>query len=285
MNLEERISVLEKKATNHRRSLPKMPRNNFVKFNRWLGNPFHPKLRKETDVFSFQVKLRNQIRKHRKVIVNKFTGAGGTELIPRIFLEMMLADDLPFKQYVIVSGLNMKFTEQVIQNRVKGIITKKHPELIESVTKDTILLNNGTYFRGYPTEHIDTIRGQDDIMGIFIDEAAFFHSSAQDYVRTAIERYVLKTNPYIIWLSTPNGLQGAFYKIWTEAEKHQNDYFPITIPYSDGVDSQLLDPVEIEKKKKDRTFLQEYDNQFLSPPGAIMSPIRSEQLTLKEEVL
>lgn len=285
MNLEERIIALEKKESSYIQSMPKIPKDNFLEFNRWLGNPFHPKLRKDTDVFPFQVKLRDLIRKHRRVIVNKFTGAGGTEMIPRIFLEMMLADELPFKQYVIVNGLRMKFTEQVMQDRIKGIITKKHPELIKHVTKDTIMLNNGTYFRGYPTEHIDTIRGQDDIMGIFIDEAAFFHSTAQEAVRTAIERYVLKTNPYIIWLSTPNGLQGAFYKLWTEATKKQNDYFPITIPYSNGIDSQLLEQTEIEKRKKDRGFLQEYGNQFLAPPGAIMPPIRKEQITLKEEIL
>ena len=285
MNLEERIVALEKKESSHRQSLPKIPKNNFVEFNRWLGNPLHPKLRRETDVFPFQIKLRDQIRKHRRVIVNKFTGAGGTEMVPRIFLEMMLTDELPFKQFAVISGLRMKFTEQVIQDRIKSVITKKHPELIKSATKDTIILQNGAYFRGYPTDHIDTIRGQKDIRGIFIDEAAFFHATAQESVRTAIERYVLKTNPYIIWLSTPNGMQGAFYNIWKEAMAQQNEYFPIMIPYSDGIDSQLLDPAEIEKKKKDRYFLQEYDNQFLAPQGAIMSPIRAEQITLKEEIL
>ena len=80
-------------------------------------------------------------------------------------------------------------------------------------------------------------------------------------------------------------MQGAFYKIWTEATKKQNDYFPITIPYSDGIDSQLLEPKEIEKKKKERIFLQEYGNQFLAPQGAIMTPIREDQMTVEEEIL
>lgn len=225
MNLEERINSLELKAADLKRTIPNIPKNDFVKFNRWLGNPFHPKLQKETDVFPFQVKLRDQIRKHRRVIVNKFTGAGGTEMIPRIFLEIMLTGEQPFKQVAIVSGLRMKFTEQLIQERVKEIITKKHPELIRHSVKDTIILQNGTYFRGYPTDHIDAIRGQGDILEIFIDEAAFFNPNVQESLQTAIERYILKTNPYIIWLSTPNGIQGTFYRIWTDAEKKKMTIF------------------------------------------------------------
>src|SRR3990172_7358916 len=274
MSLEDRVSSLEKIKISLRHRLPNIPKDNFIEFNRWLGNPFHPKLRRETDIFPFQIKMRDAIREHRRVIVNKFTGAGGTEMIPRIFLEMMLTDELPFKQFAIVNGLMMKFNEQVIQDRVKNIITTKHPELIRYAVKDTIELQNGTYFRGYPTDHIDTIRGQDDIMGIFIDEAAFFHLNDQQELRTAIERYILKTNPYIIWLSTPNGQQGAFYNIWSDAIKQQNDYVPIIIPYSEGIECHLLDSIEIEKKKRDRYFSQEYNNQFLAPQGAIMSPIR-----------
>lgn len=240
-------------------------------FNSWLGNPIHPKLHRETPFFPFQEKVARDIKEFKHVIINKFTGAGMTEIIPRIALELGIRERQFFKQIAIVTGTRMNFTEQVIKSRIKPVIDKKNKGIIKEYIKARIELINGIYIQGYPTDHIDTIRGQDDIFFIFIDEAAFFHPNLQEDLNMAIERYIIKTDPYIVWNSTPNGPEGVFYNKWIDSISLKNDYKNITIPYTEGLSSSLITTEQIEKAMKEnpRLWRQEYDNQFIAPMGAV----------------
>ncbi|MEX0657129.1 MAG: terminase family protein [Nitrosopumilaceae archaeon] len=253
----------------------KIPKDDFDRFNEWLGLP--EKDGKEFQIFSYQHNLRDDIIKGRNkhIVINKFAGAGATEIIPRIELEMMTTLDLPFRQFAIVTGTRMNFTEQVIRNRIRPIITRNHPELIARTTSDTIELANGYYFKGYPTDHIDAIRGQDDLQFIFIDEAAFFHPNMQEDLRMAIERYDTKTQPFIVWVSTPNGPDGTFYQIFTDALSSRNDYKCYIWNYQLGLECRLLTKEEVDKKQKEnpRLWRQELNNEFIAPLGAVLPPI------------
>ena len=253
----------------------KIPKGDFDKFNEWLGFP--EKDGKIYEIFPYQHNLRDDIIKGRNkhIIVNKFAGAGATELVPRIELEMMTTLELPFKQFAIVTGTRMNFTQQVIRNRIRPIITKNHPELIANTTSDTIELINGYYFKGYPTDHIDAIRGQNDLQFIFIDEAAFFHPNMQEDLRMAIERYDTKTQPFIVWVSTPNGPDGVFYQIFTDALASRNDYKCYVWNYELGLEGGLLTKDEVEKKQKEnpRLWRQELNNEFIAPLGAALPAI------------
>lgn len=253
----------------------KIPKDDFDRFNDWLGLP--QKDGKEYQIFSYQHSLRDDIIKgrHRHIIINKFTGAGATEIVPRIELEMMTTLELPFRQFAIVTGTRMNFTQQVIRTRIKPIIARNHPELIAQTTSDTIELANGCYFKGYPTDHIDAIRGQNDLQFIFIDEAAFFHQNMQEELRMAIERYDTKTQPFIVWVSTPNGPDGAFYQIFKDALASKNDYRCYIWNYELGLEYGLLTREEVEKKQKEnpRLWRQELNNEFISPLGASMPPL------------
>ena len=217
--------------------------------------------------------MRNLLYRHHNLIVNKFTGAGGTPYAFRIMLEMALTMNLPFNQYSVITGLNEDKTIEFMETRLKPIVERKHADLIRrwNVSKGILELKNGKYFKSYPTGHISVIRGEDDIQCIFADEDGFFNQGAEQELEMGVERYKLKTDPFKIRISTPNGPQGLYHKNFTDAEKGINDYYPLTINWKEGVKAQLFTEEEIRQLEHDKpkVYRQEYNNEFVSPEGAV----------------
>ena len=54
----------------------------------------------------------------------------------------------------------------------------------------------------YPSNHIDAYRALDNPKFIFV-EADFFRKGEQEDVRHVSERYIAKSDPYIVMVSTP----------------------------------------------------------------------------------
>ena len=256
----------------YRKTIPK----DFERFNGWLGYPV--KEGREYPIFPYELDVRNRILKHRHTVINKFVGAGMTELIPRIMLDMMLNfDDLYYKEFAIISGTRMKFTIEIIKNRILPIIMRNHPEIIQYKKNEEIKLINGRFIRGYPTENLPAMHGADKLQFIFVDEAAFFHPNAQEQLMIALERNDTKSQPHIVLNSTPNGPEGAFYRTYLDAISLENDYDPITLNYTLGIGTIFtekdLEIIENKKTTSPRLFDQEYNNQFIAPLGAVMPPL------------
>ena len=63
------------------------------------------------------------------------------------------------------------------------------------------------------------IRALENPKFILIDEGDFFRKSEQEDVRFVTERYIGKSDPYIVMASTPNAPNGLFEKIERETEE------------------------------------------------------------------
>lgn len=230
----------------------------------------------------FQEMIRDKIRKNRHVIINKFAGAGMTEIIPRIALELAFNDSPDFAQIAIITGTRMEFTEQIIAQRILPILYNQHKDKVLLFKKARINLSNGYYIQGYPTENVEALHGQRDIQFLFVDEAAFFHPNKQEAIRIAVERNISKSDPYIVWNSTPHGPTGAFYNIYMDALNLKNDYDAITINYTEGLETGLLLKSDVDKIREYnyRMFQQEFDNKFIAPLGSVMPEpvIRNEEM-------
>jgi len=225
-------------------------------------------------MFDYQLDWRQQILGHKHSIINKFVGAGATEVIPRLMLELILTcPDLNYKQFGIITGTRIKFTMDVIKNRILPIITKNHPEVIESTKNEEIRFTNGRYIRGFPTENLSALHGQHDLQFIFVDEAAFFHPNEQERLMIALERNDTKSEPWICLVSTPNGPQGSFYETYMDALQSKNDYKAVTTNYMVGRGRIFTDAdwkmVMHKKEFSPRLFAQEYNNEFIAPMGAL----------------
>ena len=84
--------------------------------------------------------------------------------------------------------------------------------------KKQFLNLNGCRIEAYPSNHIDSFRALENPKFILIDEGDFFRKSEQDDVRFVSERYIGKSDPYIVMVSTPNAPNGLFDKIENEPE-------------------------------------------------------------------
>jgi hypothetical protein len=77
-------------------------------------------------------------------------------------------------------------------------------------SKETVLELNGCEISAYPSNHIDSFRSLTAPKFIFIDECDFVPKFQQDDIRAVSERYIGKSDPFIVMVSTPNAPGGLF---------------------------------------------------------------------------
>lgn len=115
-------------------------------------------------------------------------------------------------------------------------------------TKETILELNGVKIEAFPSHHLDAMRGLPNVSFILLDEADFFPPSQQQDARDVSERYIAKSNPYIVMVSTPNAPDGLFERIEKEDEGTCL-YRRISLDYTYGI-GKIYTAEEIEKAKQ-----------------------------------
>jgi hypothetical protein len=102
---------------------------------------------------------------------------------------------------------------------------------------------------------------------IFLDEADFFRASDQQDARDVSERYIAKSNPYIVMVSTPNAPEGLFERIEKEPEATCL-YKRLFLDYTYGI-GKIYTADEIEKAKQSPSFQREYDLKYLGIIGNV----------------
>ncbi len=76
------------------------------------------------------------------------------------------------------------------------------PHNITFTNKEIVWELNGCTIEAYPSNHLDAYRALDNRKFILLDEADFFRKSQQEDVRHVSERYIAKSDPYIVMVST-----------------------------------------------------------------------------------
>jgi len=115
----------------------------------------------------------------------------------------------------IVTGPNIDIATKLIR-RAKNIFERRLGIYFDN--KETLLELNGCSIEAYPSNHLDSYRALENPKFILIDEGDFFRKSEQQDVRFVTERYICKSDPYIVMVSTPNAPNGLFEKIEKEPE-------------------------------------------------------------------
>jgi hypothetical protein len=159
----------------------------------------------------------NYAFKNKHLWVKKATGLGVTEFFLRLMAWLCLRnDDYKNSQMCIVTGPNIDIAIKLIK-RIKGLF---EPKLgLTFANKETVLELNGCTIEAYPSNHIDAYRALDNPKFILLDEADFFRKGEQEDVRHVSERYIAKSDPYIVMVSTPNAPDGLFEMIEKEPEE------------------------------------------------------------------
>lgn len=149
------------------------------------------------------------------------------------------------------------------------LLTKFEP------TKQSIRFDNGSTITAVPTS---PDAGRSEALALLIvDEAAFIRDF--DEIWTSLYP-TLSTGGSAIILSTPNGVGGQYYKLWTEAETGANDFNPIRLPWDVHPEhNQAWFDKETRNLTK-RQIAQEFLCDFVSSGDTFLQPTEFEKLRL-----
>ena len=205
--------------------------------------------------------------KEKHLWIKKATGLGVTEFMLRFMAWLCLKDDdYRDSQMVIVTGPNQELAIKLIK-RMKGLFTDKLGATFDS--KETVLNLNGCNIEAYPSNHIDAFRSLTNPKFLFLDECDFMPKFQQEDVRHVSERYIAKSNPYIVMVSTPNAPNGLFEKI--EKEPFETClYKKIFLDYTYGL-GKIYTQEEIDKARASPSFEREYCLKYQGLIGNVFS--------------
>lgn len=232
------------------------------------------------ELFNTDISTEAQAMKCKHAWVLKATGLGVTELMLRIMIWLAVRDDrLRGSQMCIVTGPNERLAIDLI-DRIKAIFNLGSANIIFETDKRTAIINN-VHIEAYPSNHMESMRGLDNVSFVFLDEADFFSKSQQQNARTISERYITKSDPYLVMVSTPFLPDGLFEHIEKESEQFCI-YHRLKLNYEYGLPphGKIYDALLIERQKNTPSFEQEYNCKYLGIIGNIFSDIHIQQAIL-----
>ena len=118
---------------------------------------------------------------------------------------------------------------------------------LHSIARKQFLDLNGCNIEAYPSNHIDAFRSLTNPKFILLDECDFHRKNEQEDVRHVAERYIAKSDPFIVMVSTPNAPGGLFERI----EKEPFDtciYKKMFLDYTYGL-GKIYTEEEIDKAR------------------------------------
>jgi hypothetical protein len=199
--------------------------------------------------------------------IKKATGLGISEFMLRFMAWLCLRDNsLSGSQMCIVTGPRIDLAIALI-DRMKELFASSKGIAVVFSTKETVIELNGVKIEAFPSHHLDAMRGLPNVSFILLDEADFFPPGQQQDARDVSERYIAKSNPYIVMVSTPNAPDGLFERI----EKESEDtclYKRIFLDYTYGI-GKIYTVEEIEKAKQSPSFEREYNLKYLGRIGNV----------------
>ena len=140
--------------------------------------------------------------------IKKATGLGVSEFMLRFMAWLCLKDNaLSGSQMCIVTGLRIDLAIALF------VASSNSKGLVAFDTKETVIELNNVKIEAFPSHHLDAMRGLPNVSFILLDEADFFPPGQQQDARDVSERYIGKSNPYIVMVSTPNSPDGLFERI------------------------------------------------------------------------
>jgi hypothetical protein len=148
---------------------------------------------------------------------------------------------------------------------MKGLLMRNNLAIF--ATKETVIELNSIKIEAFPSHHLDAMRGISNVSFILLDEADFFPPGQQQDARDVSERYIAKSNPYIVMVSTPNAPEGLFERIEKEPEGVCL-YKRMFLDYSYGI-NKIYTIDEIEKAKQSPSFEREYNLKYLGKIGNV----------------
>ncbi|MFL6403663.1 MAG: hypothetical protein ACJ71M_09325, partial [Nitrososphaeraceae archaeon] len=201
--------------------------------------------------------------------IKKATALGISEFMLRFMAWLCLKDNtLAGSQMCIVTGPRIDLAIALIDRMKKLFASSKGSAATAAFdTKETVIELNDVEIEAFPSHHLDAMRGLPNVSFILLDEADFFPPGQQQDARDVSERYIAKSNPFIVMVSTPDAPDGLFERIEKEAQE-TCIYKRLFLDYTYGID-KIYTAEEIEKAKASPSFEREYNLKYLGKIGNV----------------
>ena len=238
-------------------------------------------------IFDYELFLVSIFQTLKRIDILKSRGLGITELVLRYILwRIVKSREWAYRMGAIITGLRLDPAVTLI-NRMKALFQRNFP--IKFDTRQTEFIFNDVIVKAFPSRNsANTLRSYADFAFVFIDEADFFKLTDQIEIKHAAEGYFLKSQPLMIWVSTPHmpgGIMEKFrhqflervntlsnipanpYHIPLESNikelenEYYFDYFHIELPYHVGL-GKIYDEVLLAEERQKDYFPKEYLLQF-----------------------
>ena len=234
-------------------------------FWHFVGSPerddiYHP-------VYEYEQILLDELERTKCISCYKATGLGITEFMIRWIVWKSLTDDFFFgKEAIIVTGPNVDLAQDIIK-RAKDLIRDKIDYQDAGVYEFVV---NGSRIKCYPSNNIHSARGKPKISIFFGDEAAFFKIRDDSIVRTVGERYIGKSNSWVVWVSTAGEeASGFFYDIMSEKNsiyKKLEFYYEWGLKQDPKTKTSVFNKKFIDSAMEARSFARELSLIHISEP-------------------
>jgi hypothetical protein len=203
--------------------------------------------------------------KSRYLYILKATGIGITTLILYWLIWRMTRDDeWRGRQVCVIVGPNITLAVKLV-NRVRKLFAKHN---LFFSTKETYLNINGCELECFPSFHVDSFRSLENPACIYISEGDFFPAHQQTQVRHVAERYIGKSDSYIVIESTPNAPGGLMETILKE---EPSIYTKLKLDWTVAVNKTISERL-IKQAQKSISFQREYELAFSGRLGNSFHP-------------
>lgn len=250
---------------------------------------FHPMGGDERDgiyhpVYEYEEEMLKSLETNKCLAVYKATGLGITQFMLLWILWKSFTDVFFYgKVACIITAPNVDLAQELVL-RAKDLLIKKGLQYVDHGAYE--LEVNSSRIKCFPANNIHSARGIPRVSIFFGDEAAFFKLKDDSVVRTVGERYIGKSNSWVVWVSTAGeDPTGFFYEIMGEKDsiyKRHHFYVEAGLKVNPKTKTSIFSPLYIGEASKARSFEREYLGIWGKNTGDIFTPEKLEEITGKE---
>ena len=226
---------------------------------------------RDMPVLPYQKILYDSLQNHKHIWCLKSRGIGVTTFLLRYIAWCCCGKIFPHNARVcIITGPRIDLAEDLIA-RFKGLFSKSE-QFANDRTQSTVAFLNGVKVEAFPSHHVDTMRGLDNVRFIMSDESDHYPLFQQKELRAVMEGYIGKpnSNPTIVLVSTPKAPCGLMQQIEFEPDSL---YHKLFFDYKYGMQGPypIYSEEQIQKARLSPEFGREYELQYLGLVGNVFS--------------
>jgi hypothetical protein len=227
---------------------------------------------RDMPVLPYQRTLYEALQNHKHIWCLKSRGIGVTTFLLRYIAWCCLGTRFRDNARVcIITGPRIDLAEDLIA-RFKGLFLQRYNNSANDRTQSTVAFLNGVRVEAFPSHHVDTMRGLDNVRFIMSDESDHYPIFQQKELRAVMEGYIGKpnSNPTIVLVSTPKAPGGLMQQIELEQDSL---YHKLFFDYKYGLQGPypIYSEEQIQKARLSPEFGREYELQYLGLVGNVFS--------------